>query len=73
MQRRSQRVVVIQRKSDGLFYAAPPKSSSPDWVEDVALANFVSPMKVKSLIRAVWGRSEDDFRVLEVVPALVAD
>lgn len=70
MQRRAQKVVVIQRKSDGLFYAAPPKSSSPDWVEDIALANFVSPMKVKSLIRAVWGRDEVDFRVVEVVPTV---
>lgn len=71
MKRRSQKVLVIQRRADGAFYHAPKGSNAPQWTDDVRLANFVSPKRVRGLIRADWGRNEDDFRTREVVPTLM--
>lgn len=67
---RHQKVVVIQRIADQQFYCGPKGASTPQWTPDIAMANFVSPTKVKSLIRAVWGRDEEDYLAIEVVPAL---
>lgn len=73
MKSRAQKVVVIRRKEDGLYYAASKGASDPKWVEAVEGANFVAPGKVKSLIRAVWGRDLEDYETLEVVPVLKDD
>ncbi len=70
MKCRAQKVMVVQRKSDDLFYAGQKGSSAPNWVENIEDANFVAPSKIKSLICAVWGRDEDDYRTFEVVPKL---
>lgn len=70
MKPRAQKVMVIRRKSDGLFYYAPKGSTTPQWSEDLEQANFIAPSKVKSLIRVDWGRDLEDYEVLEVVPKL---
>lgn len=68
--KRYQKVKVIRRISDGKFYMAPRGSTTPSWTDDIRLANFVTPRKVKSLIRAVWGRDEEDYEAIDVVPTL---
>lgn len=68
---RSQIVVIIRRKSDGLFYEAVSGSYGPNWTDDVTRANFVNPTKVRSLIRIDWGRDPDEFEVLEVEPRIM--
>lgn len=70
---RHQRVFVIQRVSDGLYYHAPKGAHSPLWTKDLWRANFIAPTKAKSTIRAVWGRDMEDYVVREVVPMLIED
>lgn len=67
--RRAQRVFVIQRVADGLFCA---NVRSPEWVEDVADADFVSQTKFKGIVRAEWGRDLEDYSLCEVAPVLIA-
>ncbi len=70
---RYQKVVVIRRRSDGLYYTAPPRSAAPSWTADLRQANFVAPSKVRGLIRAEWGRDEAEFEAVPVVPALAPE
>ena len=68
--KRSQRVMVVQRRSDGMFWKQQ-KNGIAQWTPDIREANFISPNRVKGLVRATWGRDLEEFRALEVVPALM--
>lgn len=70
--KRFQPLVVIQRKSDGMFAMGPPGTSAPRWTTDLASANIFSPNKVKGKICAVWGLNFDDFESVPVVPTLTS-
>ena len=70
--KRAQRVYVIQRVEDGLF-CANVRSRSPEWVQDVTEADFVSAMKFTGIVRAEWGRELDDYRLREVAPVLIPE
>lgn len=68
--RRNQRVFVVQRKSDEMFCT---NLKDPNWSGDIRLAAFIAKTKFQGVVRAVWGRDMDDYRLIEVVPARLDD
>lgn len=62
---RSQRIYVIQRKSDSLFWI-----DGTSWSEDVDMAKIVSRTKFKGFVRADIGGDLDQYEMVEVKPAI---